>query len=185
MTFHQGRRCWGWAGSPCGPGWSLPRWALSPSSSQLRTGECRTGVEVATIAPVPGRRTLRAAPPDRRSGPPARGALPRLALAVVHRPLGDWLARVFSTRRHWRIERLVYRAVGVDADTEQRWPTYLRSVLAFSLVSVLGLYLLQRVQHWLPLGNGLPAVAPSSAWDTAVSFVTNTNWQGYAGESTM
>ncbi|WP_369136993.1 potassium-transporting ATPase subunit KdpA [Modestobacter versicolor] len=107
------------------------------------------------------------------------------ALAAVHRPLGDWLARVFSAERHWRAERLVYRAVGVDADSEQRWPTYLRSVLAFSLVSVLFLYLLQRVQQWLPLGNGRPAVEPGPAWNTAVSFVTNTNWQGYAGESTM
>jgi K+-transporting ATPase ATPase A chain len=112
-------------------------------------------------------------------------ALLVLALALVHRPLGDWMARVFSTQRHWRAEKLVYRAVGVDADTEQRWPTYLRSVLAFSLVSVLFLYLLQRVQQWLPLDNDMPAVEQGSAWNTAVSFVTNTNWQGYAGESTM
>ena len=122
-----------------------------------------------------------------------------LALALVHRPLGDWMARAFSTdtppppkarfRRkgggHWRVEELVYRAVGVDADAEQRWPTYLRSVLAFSLVSVLFLYLLQRVQQWLPLDNGMAAVEQGSSWNTAVSFVTNTNWQGYAGESTM
>jgi potassium-transporting ATPase potassium-binding subunit len=107
------------------------------------------------------------------------------ALAVVHRPLGDYMARVFTTPRHWRVERLVYRTVGVDADTEQRWPTYLRSVLAFSLVGVLLLYALQRVQQWLPLDNGMPAVEPGSAWNTAVSFVTNTNWQGYSGESTM
>jgi K+-transporting ATPase ATPase A chain len=107
------------------------------------------------------------------------------ALALVHRPLGDWMARVFTTERHWRVERLVYRAVGVDADSEQRWPTYLRSVLAFSAVGVLALYLLQRVQQWLPLDNGMAAVEPGSAWNTAVSFVTNTNWQGYSGESTM
>jgi K+-transporting ATPase ATPase A chain len=107
------------------------------------------------------------------------------ALAVVHRPLGDYMARVFTTPRHWRVERLVYRTVGVDAGNEQRWPTYLRSVLAFSLVGVLLLYALQRVQQWLPLDNGMPAVEPGSAWNTAVSFVTNTNWQGYSGESTM
>ena len=107
------------------------------------------------------------------------------ALALVHRPLGDWMARVFTTERHWRVERLVYRAVGVDADSEQRWPTYLRSVLAFSAVGVLLLYLLQRVQQWLPLDNGMAAVEPGSAWNTAVSFVTNTNWQGYSGESTL
>jgi K+-transporting ATPase ATPase A chain len=112
-------------------------------------------------------------------------ALLVLALALVHRPLGDWMARVFSTPEHGRAERLVYRAVGVDADTEQRWPTYLRSVLAFSLVSVLALYGLQRLQSLLPLDDGMPAVEPGSAWNTAVSFVTNTNWQGYAGEATM
>ena len=108
-----------------------------------------------------------------------------LALALVHRPLGDWMARVFTAEQHWRVERVLYRAVGVDADGEQRWPVYLRSVLAFSLVGVLFLYVLQRVQQWLPLANGLPAVESGSAWNTAISFVTNTNWQGYAGESTM
>ena len=108
-----------------------------------------------------------------------------LALALVHRPLGDRMARVFTTGEHWRAERVLYRAVGVDADGEQRWPVYLRSVLAFSLVGVLFLHLLQRVQQWLPLANGLPAVESGSAWNTAISFVTNTNWQGYAGESTM
>src|SRR4051812_18927995 len=108
-----------------------------------------------------------------------------VALAAVHKPLGDHLTRVFTAPRHWRVEGLVYRAVGVDADGEQRWPTYLRSVLAFSAVGVLLLYVLQRLQSLLPLSNGLPAVAPSSAWNTAVSFVTNTNWQAYSGESTM
>ncbi|SDN47726.1 K+-transporting ATPase ATPase A chain [Klenkia soli] len=108
-----------------------------------------------------------------------------VALAVVHKPLGDWVARVYTSEKHWRVEKLAYRVVGVDADSEQRWPTYLRSVLAFSLVGVLLLYALQRLQAVLPLDNGMAAVEPSSAWNTAVSFVTNTNWQGYAGESTM
>ncbi|MCW2507302.1 MAG: kdpA [Modestobacter sp.] len=108
-----------------------------------------------------------------------------VALAAAHRPLGDHLARVFTTAKHRRVEKLVYRAVGVDADTEQRWPVYLRSVLAFSMVGVLLVYVLQRVQSLLPLSNGMAAVEPGSAWNTAVSFVTNTNWQGYSGESTM
>jgi K+-transporting ATPase ATPase A chain len=106
-------------------------------------------------------------------------------LAVVHKPFGDYMARVFTTPHHWRAEKLVYRAVGVDADAEQRWPVYVRSVLAFSAVGVLVVYGLQRLQQWLPLSNGLPAVEQSSAWNTAISFVTNTNWQGYSGESTM
>src|SRR3954465_1440243 len=108
-----------------------------------------------------------------------------VALAAVHKPLGDHLTRVFTAPRHWRVEQLVYRAVGVDSDSEQRWPTYLRSVLAFSAVGVLLLYVLQRTQSLLPLDNGMSAVEPGSAWNTAVSFVTNTNWQGYSGESTM
>ena len=108
-----------------------------------------------------------------------------LALAAVHKPLGDHLAHVFTTAKHWRVEKLVYRAVGVDADSEQRWSTYLRSVLAFSAVGVLLLYLLERAQSLLPLSNGMAAVEQSSAWNTAVSFVSNTNWQGYSGESTM
>ncbi|MCO7219572.1 potassium-transporting ATPase subunit KdpA [Klenkia sp. PcliD-1-E] len=108
-----------------------------------------------------------------------------LALGLVHRPLGDWMARVYTSEQHWRVERLTYRLVGVDAGAEQRWPTYLRSILAFSLVGVLLLYALQRLQGLLPLDNGMAPVEPSSAWNTAISFVTNTNWQGYAGESTM
>jgi potassium-transporting ATPase potassium-binding subunit len=107
------------------------------------------------------------------------------ALALAHRPLGDWMARVYSGERHWRVEKLVYRAVGVDADSDQRWPSYLRAVLAFSAVGVLLLYGLQRLQSLLPLDNGMAAVEPGSAWNTAISFVTNTNWQGYSGESTM
>ena len=107
------------------------------------------------------------------------------ALVLVYKPFGDYMARVFTSPGHWRAERLVYRAVGVDADTEQRWPVYARSVLAFSAVGVLVVYGLQRVQQWLPLSDDLPAVEETSAWNTAISFVTNTNWQGYSGESTM
>src|SRR5262245_57491763 len=108
-----------------------------------------------------------------------------LALAVCYRPLGDYMARVFGTDRHLRVERVVYRLVGVDPDADQRWPVYARSVLAFSMVSVLGLYLLQRVQGHLPLSLGFPGLAPDQAFNTAASFVTNTNWQSYSGESTM
>ena len=108
-----------------------------------------------------------------------------LALAVAHRPLGDHMAHVFSTPGHWSAERALYRAVGVDPGSEQRWPVYARSVLAFSAVGVLVVYGLQRLQQWLPLSDGMPAVEEGSAWNTAVSFVTNTNWQGYSGEATM
>ena len=107
------------------------------------------------------------------------------ALAVVHAPLGDHMARVYTSSRHLRVERLLYRVAGVDPDAEQRWPVYARAVLGFSFVSVLLLYALQRLQGLLPLSLGFPGVAPATAWNTAVSFVTNTNWQSYSGESTM
>jgi K+-transporting ATPase ATPase A chain len=83
-------------------------------------------------------------------------------------------------------ERLIYRVIRVDATAEQSWATYARSVLAFSLVSVLSLFALQRFQGVLPLNpTGVDAVPPAIAFNTAVSFVTNTNWQSYGGESTM
>ena len=108
-----------------------------------------------------------------------------LALALAHRPLGDYMARTFSSPRHARVERRLYRLMGIDPDADQRWPVYLRSLLAFSVVSVLLLYAFQRLQNHLWLSLGLPAVPSGVAWNTAVSFVTNTNWQAYAGESTM
>src|SRR5215468_10583251 len=107
------------------------------------------------------------------------------ALALVHVPLGDYMYRIFTTTRHWRVERWTYRLVGVSPDAEQAWPVYARSVLAFSAVSVLFLYTFQRVQRWLWLSLGMPNVRPDTAWNTAVSFTTNTNWQAYSGESTM
>jgi K+-transporting ATPase ATPase A chain len=112
-------------------------------------------------------------------------ALLVVCLAACYVPLGDHMARTFTTTRHWRVERAAYRLVGVDADADQTWSTYLRSVLAFSLVSVLGLYLLLRLQHSLPLSLGMAAVSPSQAFETATSYVTNTDWQSYSGEQTM
>ena len=108
-----------------------------------------------------------------------------LALVLVHRPLGDLLHWVATSPRDLVPERWAYRIVGADPKSEQSWSAYARSVLAFSAVSVLFLYGLLRLQHHLWLGLGFPAVAPDQAWNTAVSFVTNTNWQSYSGESTM
>jgi K+-transporting ATPase ATPase A chain len=108
-----------------------------------------------------------------------------VALAAFYKPLGDYMARLFTSEKHWRIERVFYRLVGIDADADQRWGTYARSLLAFSLISVLFLYLMMRIQHWLPYSNGMANVSPITAFNTAASFVTNTNWQNYSGESTM
>src|SRR5215831_15953512 len=107
------------------------------------------------------------------------------ALALAYRPLGDYMYRVVEGRKHSRAERVIYRAIGVNPDGEQSWGVYARSVLAFSVISILFLYLFQRVQHYLFLSLGFHNVPPALSWNTAVSFVTNTNWQAYSGESTM
>jgi potassium-transporting ATPase potassium-binding subunit len=107
------------------------------------------------------------------------------ALAACYVPLGNYIARVFTSDRDWRIERGFYKLIGIDRRADQKWSTYLRSMLAFSFVAVLFLYGIQRLQHYLPLSEHMANVAPDLAWNTADSFVTNTNWQNYAGESTM
>ncbi|WP_426512888.1 potassium-transporting ATPase subunit KdpA [Dactylosporangium sp. McL0621] len=106
-------------------------------------------------------------------------------LVLLYRPFGDYMHRAITAPRHLRAERFVYRVVGVNPDGEQSWGVYARSVLAFSAVSVLFLYVFQRLQDRLWLSLGFGPVRPGQAWNTAVSFVTNTNWQSYSGESTM
>jgi len=108
-----------------------------------------------------------------------------VALAVFYKPLGDYIARIFTSEKHSRVELGLYRVMGIDQDADQKWGTYARSLLAFSAVSVLLVYLIERIQHWLPYSNGMANVNPVTAWNTAASFVTNTNWQNYSGESTM
>jgi K+-transporting ATPase ATPase A chain len=107
------------------------------------------------------------------------------ALALSYRPLGDYMARILTTARHLRVERGIYRLGGIDADADQKWSAYLRGVLAFSAVSVLFLYGFQRLQNHLLLSLGFAPVRPDQAFNTAASFVTNTNWQSYSGEVTM
>ncbi|MEO8908145.1 MAG: potassium-transporting ATPase subunit KdpA [Microbacteriaceae bacterium] len=108
-----------------------------------------------------------------------------LLLTACYRPLGDYMARVYSTRKDLRVERVVYRAIGVDPASEQSWPIYLRGVLAFSVIGVLFVYALERLQAVLPYSLGLPAVPEGISFNTAISFVTNTNWQSYSPEATM
>ncbi|MFK4068978.1 potassium-transporting ATPase subunit KdpA [Streptomyces sp. NPDC029674] len=107
------------------------------------------------------------------------------ALALVHRPLGDYMARVYGSKKHLRAEKWIYKAIGADPDTEMRWPAYLRGVLAFSAAGVLFLYLLQRLQGSLPGSLGFKSIDPDQAFNTAASFVANTNWQSYSGEQAM
>ncbi|HEV8373660.1 MAG TPA: potassium-transporting ATPase subunit KdpA [Actinomycetota bacterium] len=115
-----------------------------------------------------------------------------LAVALLTPPLGAFIARVMSGQRTFLhpvlgpVERLVYRGLRLQPDREQAWTGYARSLLVFSLASVAGLYLLQRLQGLLPVNpDGFGAVDPYLALNTAVSFVTNTNWQNYLGEQTM
>ncbi len=115
-----------------------------------------------------------------------------LIVGLVTRPLGGYMGRVMNGERTFLwpvlrpVERATYRILGVTETDEQRWPGYTVAMLTFSFACVAFLYLLQRLQGSLPLNQaGLGAVAPDLAFNTAVSFVTNTNWQNYAGESTM
>src|SRR5512136_2090970 len=113
------------------------------------------------------------------------------AVVLVTRPLGAWMYRVFEGTPPFpatlgRLERLCYRLSGVDPAEEQGWMAYAGSLLAFSAFSMLGTYLILRLQAWLPFNpQGLPGVAPDLAFDTAASFTTNTNWQFYSGEAVM
>jgi potassium-transporting ATPase potassium-binding subunit len=108
-------------------------------------------------------------------------------LAAVHVPLGDYMYRVYTSPRDLVIEKAVYRIIGIDSTAEQTWRRYTRSVLAFSAVGILVLFFFELFQDKLPLHLHDPAtkMTPSLAWNTAVSFVTNTSWQSYAGESTQ
>jgi len=109
------------------------------------------------------------------------------ALAACYIPLGNYIAKIFTTDKHWKIERGIFRLTGIDPSVDQTWGSYLRSMLSFSAVSVLFLYGMQRLQHYLLqfVGPHMANVAPPTAWNTAVSFTTNTNWQNYAGENTL
>ena len=106
-------------------------------------------------------------------------------IAAIHRPLGDYMAGVYTRGTDSRAERFVYRLVGVDPASQQSWPAYLRSVLAFSAIGILILYAMQRLQQFLPYALDLPAPSEHLSFNTAVSFVTNTNWQSYSPEVTL
>jgi potassium-transporting ATPase potassium-binding subunit len=113
-------------------------------------------------------------------------------LLAVTKPLGAYMARVYEGERTWLgpvlgpMERLLYRACGVDPAVEQGWKTYTAALLLFNLAGLLLLFALLRLQEFLPFNpQGLPNVPTDLAWNTAVSFTTNTNWQNYAGETTM
>jgi K+-transporting ATPase ATPase A chain len=105
------------------------------------------------------------------------------ALAVAVPLLGRYLAGTYTSARHLAVERVSYRAMRVDPDADQHWRAYAMSVLGFSLVGVLVLYGFGRLQDHVPLSLGFPGLPADGAWNTAVSFVTNTNWQWYSGEA--
>jgi K+-transporting ATPase ATPase A chain len=122
----------------------------------------------------------------------AKVALFFLLLLALTKPIGLYMRRVFCGERTFLdplarpVERLIYRLSGVDEKREQSWQAYTIAMLVFSLAGLLVTYAIERLQQFLPLNpDKLGAVAPDLAWSTAVSFTTNTNWQAYAGESTM
>lgn len=108
-----------------------------------------------------------------------------LVLALAYVPLGDYMARVYGSSRDLRVERVFYRIGRIDSRREQTWVGYVLAVLAFSLISFLFLYALQRLQGVLPWSDGKPGVSPSMSFNTAISFVSNTNWQSYSPEVVM
>ena len=115
-----------------------------------------------------------------------------ILLAVTAPPLGRYIAHVYEggpsrlDRVFGPVERFIYRLCRIDPEREQRWNVYALSFLAFSVVGVLFLYVMQRLQSSLPFNpTDMVNVTPALAFNTAVSFVTNTNWQNYSGESTM
>ena len=108
-----------------------------------------------------------------------------VVLAVAYVPLGDYMARVFDSSHDTRVERLLYRVARVNSSSEQTWVGYSTSLLGFSFAGVVFLFVLQRIQGVLPLNGGLSGVSPAMAFNTAASFVTNTNWQSYVPETTL
>src|ERR1700734_1186457 len=122
-------------------------------------------------------------------------------LILITKPLGSYMARVYEGQRTFLdpflrpVERLFYRLCGVREDVEQRWTQYVGSLLAFSLASFVFVYLIQRLQGWLPFNPqgfstahapmGATSMTPDLAFNNAASFPTNTNWQPYAGEATL
>lgn len=106
-------------------------------------------------------------------------------LGVVYRPFGDYMAWVYTSRNDWKVELGIYKIIGVDSKAEQTWRSYLRSVLTFSAVGLLIVYGLQRLQEWLPFSLGLAAPSEHLSFNTAASFVGNTNWQSYSPELTV
>jgi K+-transporting ATPase ATPase A chain len=108
-----------------------------------------------------------------------------LVLLALVKPLGAYMARIYQ-QRPTELEGRFYRFCGIDAQQDMRWPQYALALLVFNLLGLLAVYALQRWQDVLPFNpQGLPAVSPDSAFNTAVSFTSNTNWQGYGGETTM
>ena len=115
-----------------------------------------------------------------------------VALVLAMKPLGTFMTRLYAGERTFLtpvfgpVERVIYRVCGIDAAQEMTWSGYALALLAFSIVGFLFLYVLLRIQAWLPFNpQHFPNMAPDAAWNTAISFLTNTNWQFYSGESTM
>ncbi len=112
-------------------------------------------------------------------------ALVVIVLAIVHVPLGDYMAKIYTSKNDLKIETGFYRVLRIDSKADQRWYTYLISLLAFSVLSIALLWGLLAAQAHLPFDFGRPGIPKAQSFNTAVSFVTNTNWQSYSGETAL
>ena len=111
-----------------------------------------------------------------------------IVLLALAKPLGIYMARVYHGNVKWLrpIESFIYRICGIKTDDEMDWKNYAATMMMFNIVGLFAVYLLQRCQDFLPLNpTAMKAVSPDSSFNTATSFATNTNWQGYSGELTM
>jgi len=106
-----------------------------------------------------------------------------LGISIV--PLGNYMAKVFQSEKVGWLEKRFYSSIGINARASQSWKGYATSLLSFSGISILFLYGILRLQQYLPWAQGFKGMTPALAWNTAISFVTNTNWQNYSGESTL
>ncbi|MET3804941.1 K+-transporting ATPase ATPase A chain [Nakamurella sp. UYEF19] len=112
-------------------------------------------------------------------------ALVIAVLAAIHVPLGDYIAKIYTSQKDWKLEKGFYRVLRIDAKADQRWYTYLISVMTFSVISIALLWGLLAAQAHLPFDFGRPGMPKAQSFNTAVSFVTNTNWQSYSGETAL
>src|SRR5262249_8540909 len=171
-----------------------PRTCISPTARRRNdvTRKCLSAADRGAAADLSDGRTAEAGEVLMTANGWFQIALYFVVVLAITKPLGVYMARFFERKRTFMdpvcrpVEKLIYRLTGVDEHREMRWSEYALAMLLFSLVTLLVLYFMQRIQAWLPFNpQHLGNIIPHSAFNTAVSFTTNTNWQSYVPETTM